>query len=84
MAIKKADKPSLTEIIRRKAAPGEAPFQRDAIPPLFIAQPDKPVKVQMNLKVEAGIRQRAKMKALEEGRDLQDIVQELLEDWIRR
>jgi hypothetical protein len=40
-------------------------------------------KVQLNVRLAREIRNRARMKAFEQGRELQDIVTELIEAWLR-
>jgi molybdopterin converting factor small subunit len=40
-------------------------------------------RVQLNVRVPAWLKQQAKIKALQEGRNLEEVLQELIEQWLR-
>lgn len=80
-----AKRPSLSDVIKRD----EPQAEEAAKPPT--PQPDasqrEPGKrrrgwIQLNVYIPKEIRTAAKVKALQEGRDISDIVTELLEGWV--
>lgn len=84
----KAKRPSLSKIMSSPARetpaslPGE-PLDGYSTPPLFEAKKAKTAVAQLNVRVPADIQRRAKLKAIREGRSLQDVVVSLLTEWAK-
>ncbi len=89
-----AKRPSLSEVIKRDE-PSPGPTQSDpeatpgtemnpASPASSQREPGKRRRgwLQLNVYVPKELRTAAKVKALQEGRDISDIVTELLEGWV--
>jgi hypothetical protein len=83
----KKPRPSLAKAFNRTAAalevaPGEAVGDDTVTPPLFKGA-SKPTLTQINFRTTPRLKQKAKVKALKEGKNLQDVLNELLERWVR-
>lgn len=70
------NRPKLTAVFKGK---GEAEAQSPTSPP---TSPDRAQMVQLNVKVSEELRRAARVKALQEGRDLAEVVRELLREWV--
>lgn len=71
-------RPKLNAVFRGKADP------EPAAPAQKLTAPDGPDKVQLNVMVSAELRRAARMKALEQGRDLAAVVRDLLTEWVKK
>jgi hypothetical protein len=87
MAIQKKPKAKVrattADIMKAKTAPGEPIFGREKTTPLF-KEIDKPALTQISAKIPAELHTKVRIKCLESGQEMQKVIAELLDTWVRK